>query len=99
MCSATGFRIARTAESGKSPQQKYLPYFKSGRIVIHENMGHMDVTALQPKAARHLEKMFFLEGDVDTSLFEKRDAEDINFVPDQRFGDMAKAFMQQQQQQ
>jgi hypothetical protein len=55
------------------------------------------VTALQPEAARHLEKMFFLKGAVDTSLFEKREATDINFVPEQRFGDMAKAFMQRQQ--
>ncbi len=65
--------------------------------MIHDNMGHMDVTALQPEAARHLEKMFFLKGAVDTSLFEKREATDINFVPEQRFGDMAKAFMQRQQ--
>jgi len=85
-----------SAEAGKSPKEKYLPYFKNGNIVIHENMGHMDVTALQPEAARHLEKMFFLKGAVDTSLFERREATDINFVPEQRFGDMARAFMQQQ---
>lgn len=85
-----------STESGKSSKQKYLPHFKRGRIVIHENMGHMDVTALQPEAARHLEKRFFLKGVVDTSMFKKREAADINFVPDQRFGDMAKAFMQQQ---
>jgi pimeloyl-ACP methyl ester carboxylesterase len=86
-----------SADAGRSTKEKYLPYFKNGTIVIHENMGHMDVTALQPEAARHLEKMFFLKGVVDTSLFEKREAADINFVPAQRFGDMAKAFMKQQQ--
>jgi len=86
-----------SAETGNHPKEEYLPYFKNGNIVIHENMGHMDVTALQPEAARHLEKMFFLNGAVDTSLFKKRDAVDINFVPNQRFGDMAKAYAQQQQ--
>jgi pimeloyl-ACP methyl ester carboxylesterase len=86
-----------SADAGESSKEDYLPYFKNGRIVIHDNMGHMDVTALQPEAARHLETMFFLKGAVDTSLFEKREATDINFVPEQRFGDMAKAFMQRQQ--
>ena len=72
---------------------KYLPFFTNGEAVIHENMGHMDVGALQPEASWHLEKMFFLEGIVDTSKFQQTEAVPYNFMPEQTFQAMAKAMM------
>ncbi len=58
-------------ESAESVQKEYLPFFKNGHIVFHENMGHMDVGALEAEASQHMEKMFFLTGVVDISKFIK----------------------------
>ena len=77
-------------ESAEYIDDIYLPLFKNGEIVIHENMGHMDVGALQPEASWHLEKMFFLEGIVDTSKFQQTEAVPYNFIPEQTFQDIAK---------
>ncbi|MFC1715494.1 alpha/beta fold hydrolase [Candidatus Poribacteria bacterium] len=62
--------IYGSKEAGKGPKANQLPYFKNGQIVIHEDMGHMDVGTVQQEASRHLEKMFFLKGVVDTSKFQ-----------------------------
>jgi pimeloyl-ACP methyl ester carboxylesterase len=52
-------------------EKKYMPYFKKGHLVAHENMGHMDLVSLEYNATQHMEKMFFLEGKVDISKFKK----------------------------
>jgi len=57
-------------ESAQSVIEEYMPFFKNGHIVFHENMGHMDVGALQAEASQHMEKMFFLKGIVDISKFQ-----------------------------
>jgi hypothetical protein len=80
-------------ESAENPKEEYLPLFTNGHIVIHENMGHMDVGALQPEAGRHMEKMFFLKGIVDASKFQKMESKQINFVPEQSFQDIAKSMI------
>lgn len=56
-------------ESAQSIQDDYLPFFKNGHIVFHENMGHMDVGAMEAEASQYMEKMFFLKGIVDISKF------------------------------
>ncbi|MBG0860429.1 MAG: alpha/beta fold hydrolase [Bacteroidales bacterium] len=86
-----------TKESAESVKRDYLPFFKNGHIVNYENLGHQDVGALQPEASRQLEKMFFLNGSVDTSKFIKTESQQINFVPGQRFQDIAKSMMKQNQ--
>ncbi len=50
-------------------QKKFMPYFKKGHLVAHENQGHMDLGNLEYEATQHLEKMFFLKGIVDISKF------------------------------
>lgn len=56
-------------ESEKSILEDYLPFFKNGHAVFHENMGHMDVGVLEAEASQYMEKMFFLKGIVDISKF------------------------------
>jgi len=58
-------------ESAQSVQEEYMPFFTNGHLVIHENMGHMDVGNLEAEASQHMEKMFFLKGIVDISKFQK----------------------------
>ncbi|OFY65486.1 MAG: hypothetical protein A2V64_05825 [Bacteroidetes bacterium RBG_13_43_22] len=84
-----------TKESAESVKRDYLPFFENGHIVNYENLGHQDVGALQPEASRQLEKMYFLNGSVDTSRFIKTESAQINFVPEQRFQDIAKSMMKQ----
>jgi pimeloyl-ACP methyl ester carboxylesterase len=56
-------------ESGEGVKERELPYFRKGQIAMLEDMGHMDVGAMQPEAFHHLDSMFFLKGIVDTSKF------------------------------
>jgi len=86
-----------TKESAEGIKKEYLPFFKNGHIVNYENLGHQDVGALQPEASRQLEKMFFLNGSVDTSKFTKIESMQINFIPEQSFQDIAKAMMKQKE--
>ena len=60
-------------ESAKGIIEDYLPFFKNGHIVYFDNLGHMDVGALEPGASQYMEKMFFLKGIVDISKFKKAD--------------------------
>ncbi|NOY36851.1 MAG: alpha/beta hydrolase [Chlorobi bacterium] len=89
--------IYGSKESAGTAQQEYLPNFKNGHIVIYENLGHMDVGLLQPEASRHMEKEFFNRGIVDQSKFDKETVQTVNFKPEVSFQDMAKQYMQQQQ--
>jgi pimeloyl-CoA synthetase len=50
-------------------EKKYMPYFKKGHLVAHENMGHMDLVNLEYNATQHMEKIFFLNGNIDISKF------------------------------
>ena len=56
-------------ESAEGVQKDIMPYFKNGRLVNHEDLGHMDVGATEAEATQHMEKMFFLKGIVDISKF------------------------------
>jgi len=52
-------------------QKDYLPLFKNAHLVTHEDVGHMDVGAIEAEASQHMEKMFFLKGMVDISRFRR----------------------------
>jgi len=50
----------------------------------------MDVGFLEPQAAHHLEKRFFLEGVADTSLYESIKGQPRDFTPRPSFQELAK---------
>jgi hypothetical protein len=52
-------------------EKNYMPYFKKGHLVAHENMGHMDLGNIEFDATQYMEKMFFLKGIVDVSKFKE----------------------------
>jgi len=72
-------------------KNELLPYLQKGKLVIVSEMGHCDdVMGLQPEAFRHLAKTFYEKGIVDDSQFRYQP---MNFIPSQRFPDMAKKFV------
>jgi hypothetical protein len=53
----------------------------------------MDVGSLQPQAAHHLEKRFFLEGAADASLYRSITDQTRDFVPRPSFQELAKQML------
>ena len=75
------------------PARKEARYFRHGQVVLLKDMGHMDVGSLQPQAAHHLEKRFFLEGVADASLYQSITEQARDFVPRPSFQELAKQML------
>jgi len=75
------------------PARKEARYFKRSQVVLLKDMGHMDVASLQPQAAHHLEKRFFLEGVADTSLYQSIEGQPRDFTPRPSFQELAKQML------
>jgi len=75
------------------PAGKQARYFKRGQVVLLKDMGHMDVGSLQPQAAHHLEKRFFLEGVADASLYQSITEQSRDFVPRPSFQELARQML------
>ena len=69
-------------------QKELLPHLKHGRLVVLSNMGHVEFLRLQPEAFHHLAQRFFYEGTVDATKF---DHQVIDFTPEERLQDQARA--------
>jgi hypothetical protein len=70
--------------------------FRHGQVILLKDMGHMDVGSLQPQAAHHLEKRFFLEGVADASLYPSITEQPRDFVPRPSFQELAKKMLSPQ---
>ena len=66
---AESLLIVGSKEMIPEAEKKYMPYFKKGHLVAHENMGHMDLVNLEYNETQHMEKIFFLNGNIDISKF------------------------------
>jgi pimeloyl-ACP methyl ester carboxylesterase len=75
------------------PARKEARHFKRGQVVLLKDLGHMDVGSLQPQAAHHLEKRFFLEGVADASLYQSITEQARDFVPRPSFQELAKQML------
>jgi len=75
------------------PARKEARYFRCGQVVLLKDMGHMDVGSLQPQAAHHLEKRFFLEGVADASLYQSITEQPRDFIPRPNFQELAKQML------
>ena len=67
-------------------QSELMPKLKNGRLVILENMGHMDVARLQHKAFEHLALRYLRDGEVDASRYSHYS---IDFTPKETLSGMA----------
>jgi hypothetical protein len=86
--------LIRAVGGGETePSEKYARYFRRGQVVFLKDMGHMDVGSLQPQAAHHLEKRFFLEGVADASLYQSITEQVRDFVPRPSFQELAKQML------
>ncbi len=75
------------------PAGKQARYFTRGQVVLLKDMGHMDVGSLQPQAANHLEKRFFLEGVADASLYQSVTEQVRDFTPRPSSQELAKQML------
>jgi hypothetical protein len=79
--------------SREAVPQGMLPTFRRGSLVALQDPGHMEVTAVQPEAAAHLQRRFLRDGAVDTSRYEAVPQATPSFVPGVGYQEQARQML------